>query len=166
MTTLCTLLLALAVSATQTPLPPAMAGLLGDWRGTGVVTGRASEMTMTWSRDVGDAFVHLRFRNAMAQDGGRPAQVFEARGYYRAASAIAVDGKGTWVDSRGVIFPIAFTLTADTLTSDWGDASTERGRTVYRLTPSGTLEVIDFVRLPDGQYREFGRSELRRSPLR
>jgi len=169
-----TLVLALAVGTSasessaggdQTPLPPVLTQLLGEWRGSGVVTGRASEMTMAWSRDVGGAFVHLRFRNAMAEGGGRPAQVFEGRGYYRAAPATASNGTGTWLDSRGMIFPVAFTLSPDALTSDWGGASTERGRTVYRLTPAGTLEVIDFVRLSDGQYREFGRAELKRSTL-
>jgi hypothetical protein len=154
--------LASSAGVNQRPLPPVLTQLLGEWRGTGVVTGRASEVTMTWSRDVGDAFVHLRFRNAMAEGGGRPAQVFEGRGYYRSASATAMGGAGTWIDSRGFIFPVAFTISADALTSEWGTASTERGRTVYRLTPTGTLEVIDFVRLPDGQYREFGRTELKR----
>lgn len=151
------------LDARQSALPEVMTRLLGDWRGSGVITGRASALTLSWSRDLGDAFVHLRFRNEMAEGGGRPAAVFEGRGYYRAASATAVAGTGTWIDSRGFILPVVTALSPDALTSDWGDASTERGRTVYRLTPAGTLEVIDFVRMPDGQYREFGRSELTRS---
>ena len=29
------------------------------------------------------------------------------------------------------------------LTTDWGSADTERGRTIYRLRPDGRLEVTD-----------------------
>ena len=71
------------------------------------------------------------------EGGGRPAEVFEGHGYYRLASASATEGTGTWIDSRGVIFPVTVTVTADALTSDWGNPSTERGRTVYRLADTG-----------------------------
>jgi hypothetical protein len=155
--------LASSLDSAQAALPPVLQSLLGEWRGSGTVTGRASEISMSWSRQVGAAFVQLRFRNQMAAGGSRPAEVFEAHGYYRAASAAAPDGDGTWIDSRGFILPVVMALEPDALTSDWGSASTERGRTVYRLTPAGTMDVIDSVRLPDGSYREFGRSELRRT---
>jgi hypothetical protein len=152
------------VAGSQTPtLPPVVNALIGDWRGTGTVTGRAADITMQWSLDLGGAFVHLRFRNVMAADADRPAQLFEGRGYYRiAGGAAATAGTGTWIDSRGVIFPVAVTISADGVQSDWGSETTERGRTVYRVTPQGALEVTDFVRAADGTYREFGRSELRR----
>jgi hypothetical protein len=146
----------------QDLLPAVVTGLLGEWRGTGVVTGRASDLTMTWSREVGGAFVHLRFRNAMAAGGGRPAEVFEGRGYYRVTTSAATTSTGTWIDSRGLILPVAVTIAADSFTSDWGAAGTEQGRTVYRLIGAGELEVTDFVRAADGPYRVFGRSHLRR----
>jgi hypothetical protein len=156
-----TLALLSSLTLAQTPVPPLSARLVGTWRGSGVVTGRASEITMTWERTVGDAFLHLRFRNAMAASSTRPAEVFEGHGYYR----VAADGTsctGTWIDSRGLILPVACTVATDTFTSDWGGPGTEAGRTRYQIAAAGTLEVTDFVRLPDGQYREFGRSTLRR----
>jgi hypothetical protein len=146
--------------------PSIVQRLLGDWRGTGTVTGRASEITLQWTLDLGGSFVHLRFRNAMAADATRPAQVFEGRGYYRLpGGAGATSGTGTWIDSRGLILPVSVTISADAFQSDWGAENTERGRTIYRLTGDGALEVTDFVRAADDTYREFGRSVLRRVPV-
>jgi ribosomal protein S16 len=143
--------------------PAIVARLLGTWRGAGIVTGRASEMTMTWERAVGGAFLHLRFRNAMAASATRPAEVFEARGYYRVVAASGTTaGTGTWIDSRGLILPVRVTVESDALTSDWGGSGTETGRTVYRLTSATTLEVVDSVRTATGEYREFGRTTLTR----
>jgi hypothetical protein len=146
----------------QGQLPVVVQRLLGDWRGTGTVSGRASEISMQWSLDLGESFVHLRFRNMMAADEKRAAQVFEGRGYYRLpGGAAAASGTGTWIDSRGAIFPVTVTFTAEAFQSDWGAETTERGRTIYRPAGDGTLEVTDLVRATDGTYREFGRSVLR-----
>ena len=149
--------------AAPVPQEPAVVGtLVGEWSGRGTVTGRASSITMTWSREPGAAFLHLRFRNAMAASASRPEEVFEGRGYYLVRAR--APAMGTWIDSRGAIFPVTFTATAETLTSDWGGEGTERGRTVYRVRDGGVLEVIDFVRGADGQYKEFGRTVLERRP--
>lgn len=145
----------------QTAWPDLAARIVGEWAGQGVVTGRASEVSMSWSRDVGDAFLHLRFRNSMAAGGTRPAELFEARGYYRFAGTTT--GTGTWVDSRGVIFPLVVTVDHDAMVVDWGGDTTERGRTRYQLKDATTLEVVDSVRSADGQYREFGRMTLKRT---
>jgi len=138
------------------------ARLQGEWRGSGTVTGRASQVSMTWERAVGSAFVRLRFRNQMTEGGGRPAEVFEAHGYYRVAGTGA--GTGTWLDSRGYILPVQLTMTPDTWVSVWGSSSTEQGRTTYRLTAADTMEVIDEVRVAStGEYREFGRATMARN---
>ena len=152
------------LGVTQTPAsePAVVSKLVGQWHGQGVVTGRASEITMTWERVIGEAFVRLRFRNAMAAVGGRPAEVFEAHGYYRVTAGATEAATGTWLDGRGYILPVQVTLSPDTFTSQWGNATTEQGRTVYRLTGPDTLEVVDLVRTAAGEYREFGRSQLRR----
>ena len=139
-----------------------VAALIGEWSGSGAVTGRSAAVTMVWSREPGAAFLHLRFRNTMAASSSRPAEVFEARGYYVVRPG--APSTGTWVDSRGVIFPLTFAATADTLTADWGAGNTERGRTVYRVRDGGILEVIDYVRGADGQYKEFGRTLLEKKP--
>lgn len=154
-----------AIAATGAPRaqePPVVAALIGEWSGSGTVTGRSATVTMVWSREPGAAFLHLRFRNAMAASTSRPAEVFEARGYYVVRPG--APSTGTWVDSRGVIFPLTFAATADTFTTDWGADNTERGRTTYRVRAGGILEVIDYVRGADGEYKEFGRTVLEQKP--
>jgi hypothetical protein len=138
---------------------PVEALLLGDWRGTGVVSGQASSVTMTWTHEPGPRVLHLRFRNDLA--GGRGAQTFEGRGYYRLGPEPGV-GAGIWIDSRGLFLPVATSITADSLTSEWGSETTERGRTVYRFVDADTLEVVDWVRTPNGDLREFGRVRVTR----
>jgi hypothetical protein len=66
---------------------------------------------------------------------------FEGRAFYRPVA----DGRwqATWFDNRGVSFPIQAVLAGRVLTSEWGSAETERGRTIYRLLPDGRLEVTD-----------------------
>jgi len=59
--------------------------------------------------------------------------------------------------------PIAAAATAATLTSDWGNAQTERGRTLYRLLADGRLEITDTVVGRDGTSREFARQTLKRT---
>ncbi len=151
-----------SVGGSRAQEPPVVASLIGDWSGSGTVTGRSAVVTMVWSREPGAAFLHLRLRNAMAASASRPAEVFEARGYYVVRPG--APATGTWVDSRGVIFPLSFSVTADSLTADWGAEGTERGRTVYRVRDGGILEVIDSVRGADGQYKEFGRTVLEKKP--
>lgn len=151
--------------ASATATPSHVAALLdrfaGRWRGQGTVTGRSSDVEMTWEPALQRAFVHLMFRNAMtAADGSRT--IFEARGYYRREAAGA--STGVWVDSRGLVLPLQTSASPDTLTSDWGGADTERGRTTYRLVDAATLEVVDAVYGGDGQLREFGRTVLKRIP--
>ncbi len=77
----------------------------------------------------------------------------------------AVSGRwrATWFDNRGVSFAIAADLAGRTLTSDWGSAETERGRTVYRLLDDGRLEVADTVIPRDGEARLFARHMLTRA---
>jgi hypothetical protein len=144
----------------QAARPAVVDRLMGEWHGAGTVLGRSASITMVWELAVGDAFVRLRFRNEMAAGAAEAAAVLEAHGYYRFGRG-PMNNRGTWIDSRGVVLPVVITIGADALTSDWGDERSEVGRTVYRLIDARTLEVVDSVRQADGQYREFGRSQLK-----
>ncbi len=84
---------------------------------------------------------------------------FQAHAYYRAGDDGAITG--TWLDSRGVTLPLTGTAGEASMDIEWGSEATERGRSRYRIT-GDTLEVVDEVLLPDGQWRVFGRSTLRR----
>jgi hypothetical protein len=149
----------MAADAGQGSNDPLVKRLLGTWRGSGTVTGRASQVTMTWDTTLGGAFLQLRFRNEMAASATRPAEVFEGHAFYRLAGKLGTSG--TWLDSRGVTFSLTVTATDTTLTGDW-EGVKEAGRTRYHLVADQTLEVTDFVRGADGAYKEFGRTSLRR----
>jgi hypothetical protein len=111
--------------------PGALHWLEGRWRGTGTMFGQASEAVLEVRPALGGRFLEFSYR------AGR----FEGRAFYRPVE----DGRwqATWLDNRGITFPIAASLSGQTLTSDWGSAETERGRTLYRLLPDGRLEVTD-----------------------
>jgi hypothetical protein len=49
------------------------------------------------------------------------------------------------------------------LTSNWGTAETQRGRTVYRRLPDGRLEVVHTVLGKDGNWCEFARQTFARN---
>lgn len=143
------LLLIAAPAAAQQAAP--LAWLEGRWQGAGTMFGNASEAVLDVRPALGDRWLELSWR------AGR----FEGRAFYRA------DGEGrwraTWFDNRGISFGIEAALADRTLTSDWGSAETERGRTVYSLRDDGRLEVVDSVMTPGGEPREFARHILSRA---
>lgn len=132
--------------------------LEGNWRGTGKVNGMESTLTMRWERALGGKFWQLTFRNEMKSPQG--VFPFEGAAMYQSDKKGAITG--SWFDSRGVKFGISSVADADSLTSNWGSAETEQGRTVYKLTGADTMEVVDSVKGKDGTYKEFGRSEFKR----
>jgi hypothetical protein len=156
-----TLFAALLVIASSAPVlaqPPgaphptaALTWLTGSWRGGGTMFGSASEARLVVSPALGGRFLEFSYL----------AGPFEGRAFYRPAP----DGgwQAQWLDNRGVTFPIAAQIEARTLTSEWGEAATERGRTVYRLADDGRLHVTDSVRRPDGSYRDFASHILSRA---
>ena len=149
--TLCSASAAQAPGAVQAAQASALAWLTGSWRGSGTMFGNGSEATLIVRPVLGGRFLEFDYR----------AGPFEGRALYRAAP----DGawQATWFDNRGISFPIAGQVAGRTLTSEWGGAETERGRTVYRLADDGTLHVTDSVRRPDGSYRVFASHVLTRA---
>lgn len=148
-----------ASSALAQPAPPPatqpatvpLAWLAGSWRGPGTMMGNASQASLEVRPALGGRFLEFTYR----------AGPFEGRAFYSPA-----DGghwRATWFDIRGISFGIEAVAEARTLTSDWGSAETERGRTIYRLADDGRLHLTDSVRRPDGGYREFASHVLQRS---
>lgn len=135
------------------------AAIAGEWQGTGEVLGMASTQEARWEPALDAAFFRFVFDNRMTASDGRESR-FRAEAFYR----VGKDGgvTGTWLDSRGMTLP--FTGIVDesgTLLTEWGTSDTERGRSSYRLN-DGALEVTDEVMSPDGGWRVFGRTLLRR----
>ena len=134
--------------------------LLGQWSGEGKSMGMDSKPRMTWERVLGDKFVRLYFRNEMKNAQGKT-EVFEGHAYYKSSGA----GKfvGSWFDSGGAAHPISANFENMTLDATWGTEQTQLGRTRYRLVDPNSVEIIDTVRRPDGTWREFSRTLLKRS---
>lgn len=129
--------------------------LTGRWAGAGSSFGAAGEASLEIAPALGGAFVELRYIAT------KPVP-FKGRAFYKEGSA--GDWEGRWFDSRGVTWPIRATLSGTTLTSDWGTADTERGRTVYRRLEDGRLEVVDMVLQQDCRHRQFARQIFTRLP--
>jgi hypothetical protein len=137
------------------------AAIAGEWQGSGETLGMASTQQARWEPALDAAFFRFVFDNRMIASDGRESR-FRAEAFYRVGGDGAVTG--TWLDSRGMTLPLTGMLDdSGALTIDWGSAETERGRSTYRLL-DGSLEVTDEVMNPDGGWRVFGRTILKRRP--
>lgn len=132
-------------------LPTPLDWLIGSWRGTGTMMGRASEAALEVRPALHGRWLEFSYR----------AGPFEGRAFYRARDDVRY--RATWFDNRGISFEIEAMVEGQMLTSNWGNADTERGRTVYRLAGDGRLHLTDTVRRPDGSYVPFASHILTRA---
>lgn len=147
-----------ATATSQGPTwPPVVAALEGDWEGSGTLFGSAASFTMSWERSLNDQFLRLTFGNALVTDDGN-SPVLAAEAFYRAGA----DGSltGYWFDTRGEVVTLRARVTDDRIVTDW-QASSESGRTTYRVVDADTVEVVDEVRGANG-LQEFGRATYAR----
>lgn len=130
----------------------------GSWTGEGKAMGMPATLQMSWDWVLGEKFLRLSLKNEMRGENGQ-VRVFEGHAYYQPS-----EGKceGKWFDSRGVSFPIECSVEGQSLTAIWGSTATEQGKSVYRLLGGEKLEVVDFVKQPDGSWKEFGRFVVNR----
>ena len=135
----------------------AVARLAGQWTGTGVVNNAQVSAKAEFGPVLANRFMRLAYTFTVAGVG----EVFEGHAYYACAKDSGTC-RGNWFDSQGSAHVLTATQTADTLTSEWGDGTTPRGRTEYRLTGPSTLVVTDWVRTSAGEWRQFGKVEYRR----
>jgi hypothetical protein len=125
----------------------------GGWIGTGTVMQREAHVELTVTPVLGERFFRLQWINNGGKDGR---ELFEGLAIYeeRADGTLAA----TWWDSEGARHAVTASVEGPALTALWG----ERGKTVYRLSEKGELEVTDSVKRPDGSWAEFGRCTLKR----
>ncbi len=119
--------------------------------------GRPSKPEMKWERVLSGKFLKLTYRTELRSAKGEP-QLFEGHAYCKSLG----NGKyhGTWYDSQGSVHPIEATFEGSALTSNWGTAQTELGKTVYRLLAAERMELVDYVQKKDGTWQEFARAKL------
>lgn len=135
--------------------------LYGEWFGPGKTSGLAASIRHAWEPALDGQFTSLKLHNQMTGKDGQEF-VFEGIGYYRETDDRTF--KGFWIDNGGDALPLIATLDNQTLTAIWGSEDTKSGRSVYRLLPDGTLQAVNSVKTENGEWQEFGRSILSRSP--
>ncbi len=69
---------------------------------------------------------------------------------------------GRWFDSQGATHILDAALEQNALIAEWGDGTTARGRSTYRLVEPAVMGVSDEIKRKDGTWREFGRYRLTR----
>lgn len=126
--------------------------LIGRWQGSGEVSGMAATIALQFRPAFGGHGYHLDFENRMRGKDEKTWQ-FAAEALYRCDAAGAC--RGHWYDSRGTVLPLNATAGDDQLVVEWGDASTERGRTTYRLDED-RLRITDEVLGKEGAWKVFG----------
>lgn len=132
--------------------------LPGTWEGKGELFGKPALFRMEWSRALGDRFLRLEFSSAFAPRAPEadPIPVLSATAFYRPG---APETSGTWLDSRGMVLPLAASVSESTLVVRWGaEGDAEQGRTAYAWTGPGTCRVTDEV-LKDGKYEVFATAD-------
>ena len=156
---LCLVLLLLTGQAVVTQGQNDIGRLAGSWSGEGKAFGMPSRPEMKWELTLNGKFFKLNYKTEMKSAKGET-RIFEGHGYYKSLG----DGKyqGTWFDSQGAQHPIKATFEDNALTANWGTPETEEGRTVYRITATDEIEVVDSVRKKDGTWQEFSRAKLKR----
>ena len=134
-----------------------MPKLVGQWTGVGVVNKAEVSAKAEFGPVLASRFTRLTYAFTVAGAG----QIFEGHAYYSCAKD-SDSCRGNWFDSQGSAHVLTAKQTADVLTSEWGDGTTPRGRTEYRLTGPSTLVVTDWIRSAAGDWRQFGRVEYQR----
>ncbi len=130
--------------------------LAGEWRGEGEVSGMAANVRLRFEPTLDGRGRRLSFENSMTAKDGKTWR-FLAEAIYLCEA----DGRcrGQWQDSRGMLLPLATQSLPDRVIVDWGDATSERGRTTYRIADDGSLHMTDEVLGKDGAWKTFGQTK-------
>ena len=146
------LTVAVPVNGDERVPPSAIRDLLGSWSADCDAWGTPARCTLTWVAGLHVSQLIVDYRIEARADG---AAIFSGKGVYRVLDGTALDGY--WHDSGGAIHPLAAAWDETTLTTHWGIAGSKQGRTRYRLTDAGQLEVTDWL-LGEEEWRQFMRA--------
>ncbi len=136
-----------------------LTALTGRWAGTGTILGQPARAEMEWVPVLSGRFMRLTWVSHIGQ--APKTQRFEGIAYYQAT---ATGYRATWFDSSGMARPIEAERRDGAIIATWGTLETELGETTYRPDGHDAVEVVDRVRGKNGEWREFGRTTLRRVP--
>lgn len=145
-------LAAMLLVETEAPL---LSRFAGTWSGRGTWLGKPASAAATWQPVLGGRFLRLEYR---VTPEGAAGTVFEGDAYWPLPSGAS----GTWFDSQGNVHPLVLEPQSDAVSVVWGPPAEPRGRTLYRLTANGGLEIVDEVRAKDGAWRVFAQMAYER----
>ncbi len=112
----------------------------GAWKGEGKLFGSPATFQLSFSFELNDNFLQLKFRNAYTAQNDSYAM--DALAMYKMESDSTLTGK--WFDSRGMMLDLTSTLKNNILTSLWSN-DREQGQTVYQMINQNQLLVKDYV---------------------
>jgi hypothetical protein len=156
--------LALAISsiAPAGEARPSLAWMHGEWTGTGIFSGRPASFALSFAPALEGKATALAYTVVAPESEGRPEVRFDGRAIWHLDARGRVNGR--WDDSAGNSHPVGGRVAADRMTTVWGEATTEIGRSTYFRNADGTLAVSDSVRRADGSWSVFASASYRRRP--
>lgn len=128
----------------------------GEWQSEGDAFGMPAQSTMNWTRTLDDRFIHLDYKILLTLSDGKKSS-FLGNGYYRPDSGNRYDG--FWADNTGDLHPLKLECGEKEVMVHWGSDGEKQGRTQYKLNPSGTMTIIDWV-LADESWRQFNKNDF------
>lgn len=137
-------MIGVALLAAAAVAAPAFHPLIGTWEAACELAGAPATCRMMWAPGLHPLQLTLSYEVRGRPEGER---LFAGRGVYRLQSDSV---EGVWSDSQNALHSITGVLTADALTTSWGSAATEQGRSEYRLEGPHMLNVTDRVLTKDG----------------
>ncbi len=130
--------------------------LIGLWRADCNAWGTPARCTLRWAEGLHGSQLTVDYTIVSVADDR---VLFAGQGVYKRVLDSRL--RGYWVDSGGALFPLAASWGNLALTTHWGTAGMEQGRTRYRLSAPATLEVVDWS-LRESGWQEFMRVEYDR----
>ncbi len=131
--------------------------LIGDWSADCDAWGTPARCTLVWSQGLHASQLTVKYKIQSTADG---VTIFSGEGVYRTTPENAL--VGYWHDSGGAIHPLAAEWRDGVLATQWGTAGSVQGRTRYRLTEAGKLEVTDWS-LGENEWQRFMQVTYERS---
>lgn len=123
--------------------------LFGEWEASCEFFGAPARCKLEWKQGQHNSLIEMHYTvRADGEDG---------RALFNGRSTLKQTGEelhGYWTDSNGSMHPVFAKLSETGLESFWGEAATERGRSHYHFTESGSLEVTDWV-LAESGWQQF-----------
>lgn len=125
--------------------------LLGEWTAPCEFFGTPARCDLKWKPGAHPSLIEMHY--TVRADDGEKGPLFSGRSTLKQSGETL---NGYWADSNGSIHPVFARANQTGVETHWGQASTERGRSVYQLTDAGGLEVTDWV-LTDAGWQTFMR---------